>query len=943
MFVHGRVHNGDLQDFLLGFCLGILSRTQNFVQDHGSRSLVHDKLQSIRGLDAAFKLFGHGLSNFSPQVLGLLQTIIEIDDLYETSLDLWKTFVKNISKFSLRELFVQVCMNLIPNRPLTPKQNAKLLSIFTFMCIENKGLLSSLFVDVYDILPKTDDWKPINEQIKEYHPEKKLLVERLGDIQELLLHENATVIFQTLDNLTKLLELKSLEIQKLLLEIKIDNRIKKLVKSLFLINRKYCNTNTEISVLALESLGIIGAVDPSRMDIHLERDKLFNGGLDLSSIHTIITFACVLLEFHFTPTFKATQDQNLQNVLAFTIQEVLKFCGFNRDHVDYANLKKPKIEQPKSGSSKIIEIWRSFPKSILTTIEPLVDSRYNFNEVVFEEVEYPIYPTQQSYNHWLRAWSLNMIPKIAVLNVFNLFKKLENIINTVELNFTQLLLPHLLFNVLANCDAITKESISKEFLFVLGLNNEHHQAIQTIFMLCDHLQKCVQTCNTEIQKQKNNPVQQTLEKEVENISSFLDLIPEDYLAKAAMECNSYPRALKHYENYCKDNVNSESLDTLMKIYAELEDCDSIEGISKLLVNPNLEQQIILNKVGGKWPAAQSCYEVLLQQKPDEMEYQLGLLQCLQNMGHYESMITFSKGMPDKVEKLSFVSSACWRLGDWDQLEKIEPQKDFESMLGKLLVCLKMGKEKEYKALSEEMKISLVKTVSAASMESYSQSYEGLHQLTILEVIEQYRKLLGSDNPEKDLKVLVEVWDKKFDLMKPSFKQRESVLNLQRVLLQKTEKLNGLLIDEEMTKLWIKSSKEARKSGYYQTAYSAILQASNLDLVFSRIEHSKWLWAQGLDYEALTMLKSITNRDLKFEKIKNTKNLCLESGSTIEAKANLLLATWMEVTNGLHSTNIISAYVQINREKPQYHNTNIDGRRAISSLADTTIDCWKPRN
>ncbi len=51
---------------------------------------------------------------------------------------------------------------------------------------------------------------------------------------------------------------------------------------------------------------------------------------------------------------------------------------------------------------------------------------------------------------------------------------------------------------------------------------------------------------------------------------------------------------------------------LQKIYAALDDPDAIDGLSSKITSPTLEQQIIQHEVCGRWPAAQTYYEILLQ-------------------------------------------------------------------------------------------------------------------------------------------------------------------------------------------------------------------------------------------------------------------------------------------------------------------------------------------
>ena len=123
------------------------------------------------------------------------------------------------------------------------------------------------------------------------------------------------------------------------------------------------------------------------------------------------------------------------------------------------------------------------------------------------------------------------------------------------------------------------------------------------------------------------------------VQKFTDSVPHKSIVDAAIKCNSFARALMHQEialrsTILSDNDKENFLSVLQKIYAALDDGDSVDGLASKIISPTLEQQIIQHEVCGRWPAAQTCYEILLQRSPEEITFQLGLLESLQNMGHY---------------------------------------------------------------------------------------------------------------------------------------------------------------------------------------------------------------------------------------------------------------------------------------------------------------------
>ena len=114
------------------------------------------------------------------------------------------------------------------------------------------------------------------------------------------------------------------------------------------------------------------------------------------------------------------------------------------------------------------------------------------------------------------------------------------------------------------------------------------------------------------------------------------------MAKAALQCKAYARALMCFEQQlvAMRAVKSAEVakvavyETMHEIYAQLDEPDGMEGISTLILTPSLDHQIREHESTGRWTSAQSCWEVRLQHSPGDLKSHLGLLRCLRNLGHY---------------------------------------------------------------------------------------------------------------------------------------------------------------------------------------------------------------------------------------------------------------------------------------------------------------------
>ena len=174
-------------------------------------------------------------------------------------------------------------------------------------------------------------------------------------------------------------------------------------------------------------------------------------------------------------------------------------------------------------------------------------------------------------------------------------------------------------------------------------------------MLLDHLNKWVRVVRQDIGSKKAdnkraraNQISNQLEDQLFRLDSILSSIDQSLMAKAAFQCKAFARSLMNFEQQVvtiqERTSNNKDLpayyEKLHEIYAQLDEPDGMEGISTLILSPSLEHQIRQHESTGRWTSAQSCWEVRLQESPNNVSFHLGLLRCLRNLGHYGGASSF---------------------------------------------------------------------------------------------------------------------------------------------------------------------------------------------------------------------------------------------------------------------------------------------------------------
>lgn len=302
-------------------------------------------------------------------------------------------------------------------------------------------------------------------------------------------------------------------------------------------------------------------------------------------------------------------------------------------------------------------------------------------------------------------------------------------------------------------------------------------------------------------------------------------IDPELLATAAFRCNAYARALVTLEQLIvtrrEAGVSEDSLqpyyDRLHVVYSSLEEPDGMEGITSKVANPSLEHQIREHESTGRWTAAQSCWEVKLQESPHDVDLHLGLLRCLRNLGHHgsslrflsffnsvykpvlfllDTLLTHIKGILTTHSEwgLKFDSlqvEAAWMVGDWSTVAQIIQRSESSSpelALGKVLLAFH---DQDSTRISTELKnarLVLGLPVTSSGRQSYRRSYSSIIQLHLVHELEMIHNadltLTKRPNANKSsiLTRLNQGLAIRFESTQPLFKAREPILSMRRTAL-----------------------------------------------------------------------------------------------------------------------------------------------------------------
>lgn len=719
----------------------------------------------------------------------------------------------------------------------------------------------------------------------------------------------------------------------------------------------------ELRDASLQCMGAVGALDPDRFQSERGATIVLVKGV-FTDHEESIDFVMHLVEDVLVGAFRTTHDTKHQGHLAYAIQELLKFCGFSSKLVSSSGAG--------SISNKIRQRWAGLPRTLLETITPLLEARFSLGDVPLKQQQYPIYPRTATYREWIQRWTSDLISRmqaietpddptkekqaIAIEDGKIIFGVFRGVLRGQDVTVAHHILPYVVLHLLTSSDDPKMGArIADEVKAVLsdqshvdgdGRADRRLLSAQAVFELLDHLSRWLQEQrgNKETRKRKDGVNERTdtswllVHTQMRAVEAFLSRINPELTAQAAANCKAYARALRDFEAQIemmkKANFDEKALEPhyeqLHHIYAELEEPDGMLGVSTKIVSPSVEHQIREHESVGRWTSAQSCWEVRLQLFPNAIDAHLGLLGCLRSLGHYDTLRTHVRGVlsrrPEWASQLAcYQIEAAWIVGDWQEVSSVidSGATGPEISMAKALLAFQRGQTaaipEVLRTVRRELGIEL-----AAVNGQYARAYPVLVNLHMLHEVEQIMQTIkkmavASKESETGGREEFDQLDKylthRLNTTLPSFRVREPILSIRRTTY-KFAPTNLSRVVAEVGRSWIATAKIARKAGFEQTAYSAILQANNNNAAFAYMQHVKLLKTIGQPLQALAELEHAvgpivaeSDRILGGNQVEKTGIDAADhmARQRQNAKAILLSAKWSYETDRLDANAVVGRF------------------------------------
>ncbi|KAG8530063.1 uncharacterized protein KY384_005545 [Bacidia gigantensis] len=928
-----------IESFFETHILGIMALLADTINDGKGPQPILEKRRCLKAIREMVKIAQGHISNGIPQVSSCLRSAIGQADLINDAFEAWIVMINLLPEDDLSAL-VEPTLALIVQHWESIDSTLQMHVYDMVACLfKSKEILIR---DIAATLPSLAQ-VPL---LSKYEQDLAKLKAQNGvkhhfqTFSQRCQSENPTVVDKALKELALYLEREQSFLHTHANSEQPDALIGNLLRSLLDTAVLFSNSDANIAALCAQCLGMVGCLDPTRVEAAREKKEILvlsNFTQEDEIRDFIITFLGEVL----SKAFLSATNSRSQGFLAYAMQELLAIGDFQES-------ARPRPHEGHYDSN--YQRWADLPESTRTLLTPFLDSKYFVTAGTTQtSCVYPIFKKDVSHAQWLRLFTFDLLKKETGKDmVGRLFAVLSRIIRLQDIAIATFLLPFTALNTILNGDAVDKKNTAAELLNVLdhplpegAVEREALKLCsQTVFQVLDYLSRWMQKKKMEIAnlrtpgtRASRTPYESDLEKDALHISSVeavLGMIPADTISRRAVECESFARALFHWEQYIRQRRQTsidlgKALDLepyyarLQDIYTQIDEPDGIEGISSHLQVLDVDQQVLEHRKAGRWTAVQSWYELLLTKQPDNLDFQYNLLTSLKESGQHDVLLNQVDSFPQTQAMqaicMPFAAESSWATGKLDKLRRYIDQSStiptsFNIGVGRALLALNEAAPRDFFGEIKEIRISIAQNLSPTNTLALQDCHDAMLKLHVLAEMEAVGS--ADSSADFDRSSFMSSLNQRLDVLGPFLSNKQYILGLRRATMQ-ASKLKFSHLD--IASSWLTSAKLARKANFSHQAFNSVLHASQLGDASATIEHARLLWKEGNHRKAIQSLEGAiaANAFRSYDYIEAndpavTNAVAKQQQQNLpKAKAHLLLAKWIDRAGQTQSDVIIQQY------------------------------------
>ncbi len=303
-------------------------------------------------------------------------------------------------------------------------------------------------------------------------------------------NENVSVVARALIELEVYLENHQDFLHEVAVSEQPDPVVAQLTRSVLDACVLFSETHTDISSLCARCLGLIGCLDPTRIETVKEKREMLvvsNFGDEYETIDFVVFFLREIL----VKAFLSATSPKAQGFLAYAMQELLGFCGFTAS----VTLRAREVHMSENYAR-----WVALPESVRNTLTPFLTSKYVVTPGVAQAAcVYPLYTSKMSYSQWLRSFVYDLLKKGVGENPQMIFPVFALLIRTQDISISSFLLPFAALNVFIDGMERRQLEVGEELLNVLRHSlPEGNTSARDNIILCSQVSLSISTLQQKL-------------------------------------------------------------------------------------------------------------------------------------------------------------------------------------------------------------------------------------------------------------------------------------------------------------------------------------------------------------------------------------------------------------------------------------------------------------
>lgn len=389
-------------------------------------------------------------SSFRVEIMATLQSMVCIPSFAEATLSTWYSFIRALSIIDAGPLLGITTAAIIRNwESFSPESQDQATKILEYLLVDNGR----------DIRPHIETAVSLGdrEKLKRCSRAIRRLRNSSMDLLENLLtrcsSENVNMAVQSLSELKEYLLRCRSTMEGYMIGDVFNPLLARTMKVLFNAACREGDGTEELRSWAYDCIGIIGALDPDRLDLQ-------SGNQNLMVMHNFededeaMWFTLYLISDVLVSAFRSTTDLKYQRHLAYAIQELLKQCGFTNVLVKGGAHSVP---------TKVRNRWKMLSQDVIETVAPLLEGRFTIQSKPLVVPKFPIYTNSPTYREWVQTWTAYLIGCVQSPRASRIFEVFRPPIRNQDVRVAKQILPHLIITISqseGDFDHITREIVA---------------------------------------------------------------------------------------------------------------------------------------------------------------------------------------------------------------------------------------------------------------------------------------------------------------------------------------------------------------------------------------------------------------------------------------------------------------------------------------------------